>query len=234
MKQSSPAEYEELTRHHYQNTAVAKKYHDEYTGPWTVKTLPARLVAIRERRIVDRAMVDLVKRKSLPIRKVLDLPCGTGKLATVFARHQFEVTAADISREMMDIAELEYRKISGFARLAQADAASTGFEAAEFDAVVCLRLLHRVPDSVRQAILTELSRISRKYVVLSAGVTDQVQELRRAFRQRITGASTVPYPVTKAVLTSQLSTAGLRPLRWIPVLRVLSSEWILICEKQER
>ena len=234
MRQTSPREYERLTLLRYQDRAVARHYHSEYTGPWTLTTLPARVVAMRERRIIDQAMSNGFDHAAPPVRKVLDLPCGAGKLAVVFARHPFSVIAADISHEMMALAEGEYRKAPGFTGFVRADAAATGFEDAQFDAVVCLRLLHRVPDAVRAAILVELSRICRRYVVLSAGLTGPLQELRRALRRRITGASTVPYPVTRAVLTSQLSHAGLTPLRWAPVLPVLSSEWIVLCEKRVR
>jgi len=230
MKPSSPAEYEHLTRTHYQNCAVARSYHDEFTGPWTLRTLPARLVARRERRLIDLAIQFAAAHGT--VRKVLDLPCGSGKLATVFARHPFRITAADISREMMEFAEPEYRNVAGFAGFVQADATATNLPDAEFDAVVCLRLLHRVPDSVRQEIFHELRRVSGKYVIFSAGVADAVQDIRRALRHRTTGTASVPYPVTKEALAQQLAQAGLRPLRWMPVLPVLSSEWIVLCEKQ--
>ncbi len=230
MKHALPEEYDLLTRQHYQDAAVAQKYHAEFTGPWSLRTLPSRLIARRERRLIDRAIE--FARAHGAVREVLDLPCGSGKLATIFAHHPFRVTAADISREMMEFAETEYRNVAGFAGFVQADATATNFPDAEFDAVVCLRLLHRVPDSVRQTIFQELSRVSGKYVIFSVGVTDAVQDIRRSLRHRTTGAASVPYPVTKEALAAQLSRAGLRPLRAMPVLPLLSSEWIVICEKQ--
>jgi ubiquinone/menaquinone biosynthesis C-methylase UbiE len=189
-------------------------------------------VAIRERQIVSRAITGIAEGGGPSVRRIVDLPCGTGKLAPVFARHRISVVAADISREMMDVAEAEYRKIPGFVGLVQADATATEFRDEEFDAAVCLRLLHRVPDTVREIMLAEISRISRHYVIISAGVTDRLQEARRTLRRWTTGTSTVPYPVTRDVLTSQLSRAGLDPLRWVPVLPVLSSEWVVICAKR--
>jgi len=230
MKQTLPQHYDRLTRRHYQDRSVAQRYCDEYTGPPTLRTLPARLIALRERRIIDRAMTYICG--AGPVQRIIDLPCGTGKLASVFAHFQCTVVAADISSEMMEIADPEYRKLAGFAGLVQTDAAATTFADAEFDAVVCLRLLHRVPYNVRESILTELNRICRKYVILSAGIDSQLQGLRRDLRRVVTGTSTVPYPITKSDLALQLTRAGLTPLRWVPVFRLLSSEWVVICEKR--
>jgi ubiquinone/menaquinone biosynthesis C-methylase UbiE len=133
---------------------------------------------------------------------------------------------------MMEIAECEYRKLPGLVKLVQADASATEFRDQEFDAVVCLRLLHRVPDTVRESILTELNRISRRYVIVSVGLTSRLQQIRRQVRHLTTGISTVPYPITKVDLISQFTRAGLRPLYWVPVLCALSSEWVVICEKR--
>jgi ubiquinone/menaquinone biosynthesis C-methylase UbiE len=113
----------------------------------------------------------------------------------------------------------------------QTDAGATNFADGEFDVAVCLRLLHRVPDAARTAILTELSRISRKHVIVSVGLTNPVQEFRRQVRRMITGALTVPYPVTRSVFAAQLASAGINPIRWVPVFPLVSSEWIVICEK---
>lgn len=228
----SPADYEILTRQHYQDSAIATKYRAEYAGPLRLQTLPARIVAARERRIIQRWLEELTDSRTESIRKVLDLPCGTGKLAAVFSDFDFSVVAADISREMMDLAAQEYKQLPTFCGFVQTDASAMSFGQEEFDAAVCLRLLHRVPDSVRAAILAELHRIVRRFVIVSAGLDDSVQDLRRRVRRTLTGISTVPYPVTRRALTGQLLSAGLQPVRWAPVLPIMSSEWIVLVEKR--
>ena len=232
MTHSSAQDYDRLTRQHYQDQTVAQRYSAEYTGPYTFRTLPARLIAFRERRMICRAMAYILQCGAGRVRKIVDLPCGTGKLAVVFARFPLNVVAADISSEMMEIAGQEYRQLPGFAGMVQTDAAATTFADAEFDAAVCLRLLHRVPADIRESILAELARISRRYVILSAGIDNRLQDLRRNLRHVITGTSTVPYPITKSALARQLKRAGLNPLRWLPVLPLLSSEWIVLCERK--
>ena len=231
MRQISPADYAQITLGHYQDCAVARQYAEEYEGPWRLRTLAARLVAVRERSILGRVLSRLVQWDALPMQKVLDLPCGTGKLAAVFSRLPVRVMAADISRQMMEIADGAYRTLPGFQGFTQADASATAFADGEFDTVVCLRLLHRVPAAIRQSILGELSRVSQRYVVLSAGVDSPVQRIRRHCRQWATGTVTVPYPTTRRALAGQLAAADLTPVAWIPVLPLLSSEWVVVCEK---
>jgi 2-polyprenyl-3-methyl-5-hydroxy-6-metoxy-1,4-benzoquinol methylase len=231
MNQLSPAEYDAHTKQHYQDSAIAETYRDEYAGPFSLRSIPARIVAMRERRIVHSAITDIVKHTATPIHKALDLPCGTGKLAPVFSHFDFGVVAADISRQMMDVAAAEYQGSPGFAGFIQTDASATKLVREDFDLVVCLRLLHRVPDEVRTTILTELCRISRKHVIVSVGLTNGLQEFRRKLRQTVTGALTVPYPVTRSTFGAQLASACLTPIRWKPVLPLVSSEWIVTCEK---
>jgi ubiquinone/menaquinone biosynthesis C-methylase UbiE len=186
---------------------------------------------MRERRIVHAALADIARLPSTAARKVLDLPCGTGKLASVFTSFDFKVVAADISRQMMEVAAREYRDLPGFIGFEQTDASATKFADEEFDAVICLRLLHRVPDAVRLAILADLGRVSQKHVIVSVGLTNSFQEYRRKVRKIITGKNTVPYPVTRSVFAEQLASACLDPIRWTPVLPLVSSEWIVLCEK---
>ncbi len=42
---------------------------------------------------------------------MLDLPAGTGKLATVFADLGSQVTACDISEKMLEFAAKEYQRL---------------------------------------------------------------------------------------------------------------------------
>jgi 2-polyprenyl-3-methyl-5-hydroxy-6-metoxy-1,4-benzoquinol methylase len=232
MNQPSPADYEVLTKRHYQDAAVAESYREEYAGPWRLRSLPARLVATRERHLVHAAIADIVKNAATPSGKVLDLPCGTGKLAPVLAHFDLSVVGADISLQMIEIAAREYRRLPGFMGCIQTDAAATHFASGEFDAVVCLRLLHRVPDAVRTAILAELARISSRHVIVSVGLSSPIQKMRQRVRRIVSGKWTVPYPVTRSMFAEQLASAHLTPIRWISVLPLLSSEWIVIAEKR--
>lgn len=123
-----------------------------------------------------------------PAASALDIPAGTGKLASVFASLGTRVVASDIAPSMLKRAESEYRK-AGYAqidcRIADAaDLACFGDDA--FDVTVCLRLMHRVPASLRESMLREFARVA-PYALVSFGIENGFHRMRRAARAAIFG-----------------------------------------------
>ena len=102
---------------------------------------------------------------------VLDLPCGTGRLLPELAARGFEVTEADSSSHMVELAR-QYAGQCGLQmppeRFAVANVLKTPFGDGQFDAVVCNRLFHHFSEpQVRRDALRELKRISRSTIVAS-------------------------------------------------------------------
>lgn len=120
----------------------------------------------REMRCIQRALKDVPRGA-----RVLDLPCGTGRLLPELTAMGFNVTAADVSPHMIDHART-FAAARGTTipdnRYCVASVFSTPFADGEFDAVVCNRLFHHFfePD-VRQSALRELKRISRGPIIVS-------------------------------------------------------------------
>lgn len=77
---------------------------------------------------------ELLHRHGRPGRRMLDLACGTGKSFLPFARRGYEVTASDISPEMLELARA---KVNGSTELIEADMRSLP-HLGEFDFVTCL------------------------------------------------------------------------------------------------
>jgi SAM-dependent methyltransferase len=175
-------DYERDTREFYQDEATAQRYHDMFTSPSGWRNLPSRVVAQRER----RAMRDLLAR--IPHRSALDIPAGTGKLADVFAALGTRVVASDISSSMLKRAEAEFSK-AGHSQVdfRVADAADLGaFGDDAFDVVTCLRLMHRVPSSLRALMLQEFARVA-PWAIVSYGIENGFHALRRRTRAAIFG-----------------------------------------------
>jgi len=222
-------DYEAITRQHYQDAAVARAYFDAYAGRFRLRSLPARVIALQERRYVKAALAQC---QPSP-KTILDVPCGTGKSATVLAESQATcIIGGDVSTQMMEFAKQAYGLFKSFHGLVQCDATQLPFQDASFDAVICLRLLHRTPDQIRRQIIAELVRVSRHYVIVSYGLVDRWHRFRLRLRNLVTGGVTVPYPITFEAAAKDLQASGLEVISRYPVMPFLSSQTLILLRKQ--
>ena len=169
-------DYLSATRKRYQDRETARAYHARYSARgW--RHIRQRFVASRERVVLGRLLGDAHG------KTVLDLPCGTGKMAPVLAGRTMNVISADISGEMLDIARQEYRRLGHRAvEFWQIDAESAADSLAgrEIEVALCIRLMHRVPASVRASILENLAQLAPT-VIVSYGVYSPAQRSRKFF-----------------------------------------------------
>lgn len=222
--------YRTLTRDWYQSENVAKHYHSSVvTGPLTLKTISHRIIAHREIKLIYHILAGL---NPVP-KNILDIPCGTGKLAEVFRSLGIPVVGADISQEMLKLLRDSNPVQKSYTALFRADATRLPYKDSAFDCIVCLRLLHRVPDTVRQNMIRELARVARHHLILSAGVNDGIQAARLWLRNTFSKFPPVPFPITRASFRQQSNTAGLSIVRSWDVLPILSSEVLFLLKKDE-
>ena len=160
--------YQQETKHRYQSESYAKDYLREYVSMRNARSLYSRFVAYRERRAVDACL----RRTTTKLDLVLDIPAGTGKLAPIHARHGYGVIAADVSADMLTVGLNggQWDACPNVVGFIQADVTNTEFSDDTFDCVICLRLLHRLPQEIVERALTEARRISKRYVIVSTGV----------------------------------------------------------------
>lgn len=128
----------------------------------------ARWSSARRAQRDPRAIDSLLRRHLRPSRehggaacaRVLDAPCGTGRLHAVLAAHG-RVCGLDASLSMLCEAPSSAPRVLGLVeRLPFADAS--------FDAVVSVRLLHHLHGEPElDAVLRELVRVSRELIVAS-------------------------------------------------------------------
>lgn len=176
-------DYERDTRRFYQNDTTAQRYHEMFVSSNGWGNLPSRVVARRERRVVEGLLAQV------PHRTALDMPAGTGKLAGIFAALGTQVVASDISASMLKVAESEYVRI-GYDHVSfqVADAMDLGdfVGDGEFDVAVCLRLMHRVPPSLRKTMLGELASVA-SHAIISFGIENGFHAMRRNLRAAVFG-----------------------------------------------
>ena len=213
-------DYERDTRAHYQDDGVAEEYHSGFAGRLRWRALTHRVVAYFERRGINRLL-----RRVAP-KSVLDLPCGTGKLAEVLVPTGAVIQAADVSSSMLKIARASYTR---------AGSSTVSFDVADvtklpsswdgnFDLAVCLRLFHRVPDEVKEQGLVELGRVAR-FVLYSTGIETPYHRLRRHVRGLVFGGDVA------SLCFESLPDARSRAAR---LGRVIDETWTLPGLSQER
>lgn len=151
--------------------------------------------------------------------RLLDLPCGTGRLTALLVAEGFDVTGADSSEHMVSHARrlweeacAEDAERRSRARFLVEDVMRTSFEDWEFDAVVSNRLFHHFDEqATRIAALRELRRICRGPLVVSFFNSFALDALRfriRNFLTRSRPTDRVPIPLRR--LRAEAESAGLR------------------------
>lgn len=208
------------TRDHYRDTEVATNYLAQYGAKVTARNFSHHLIARGERRAVSQLLYPVRSE----IRMIMDIPCGTGKLHDVLSDEHTRVIAADVSQEMLSFASRFYKGNRQRAWMARLDAVRLPFADRSIDAVVSLRLLHRVPDFVKRSMIDEFTRVARHYVIVSLGVVGIWQRTRLALRRWTTGVATVPHPVPRSGVEAMLRRSGWAIDARTAVLPIFSAE----------
>ena len=144
----------------YESRQGASSYRTKYD-----RSLARRLSNRRELKIVDRALT-----RAGAAGRLLDCPCGAGRLTPTLLRHGDHVTAVDLSAAMVDEARDALQELADAGRVdfAVASVDALPFEDDSFDTAVSHRLIHHVADAEERAgMLRELRRVAQRRVVLS-------------------------------------------------------------------
>jgi len=148
--------------------------------------------------------------------RLLDAPCGTGRLLPVLAARGPTV-GLDVSPVML--AEARRADRSGATWLA-GDVLQLPFRDRSFDAVVCCRLLHHLERPALEEVLHELVRVSRGLVIASFWDAGSLPALRRTWF----GQREMRRAVPRALLAELLARSGAEVVGWKHSLRFLSRQ----------
>jgi len=166
--------------------------------------------------------------------KVLDLPCGSGRLITLLQQQGMQVTGADASEEMLSNAA-ENLQHGQPVPLLYADVMRTGFADGEFDAVLCNRLFHHFHASeTRRSALAELRRICRGPLIISFFSSFSVSAQWRRLQNGLRGKVKIDrQPIARSVFEADLLAQGLRPLEWIATRWGRSPHWYVVAVRDD-
>jgi ubiquinone/menaquinone biosynthesis C-methylase UbiE len=143
----------------HQTSRTDHHSHDRLIHWAWVYDIGTGLLGRRGRRMRDRFADDLQLK---PGDHVLDVGCGPGRLATVFAQRvapSGSVNGIDPSPEMINRAIARARKHGVPVRFEVAYAQQLPFADDAFDAVACTLALHHVADDDRQTAVAEMYRV---------------------------------------------------------------------------
>lgn len=210
-------------RTEYQDVQEAEEYDRR-----RFSSLSGRVFQWAERWALRRALARLSGVSSL-----LDAPCGTGRLMDLFLRRVPRVIGADISAQMIAVARRRTATGDGRVVFARMDFLHAPLRNGAVDAVCCVRFLPHVEPAERVAILRELTRVSRRWVVLTLSISTPWHRVRRAIKAWLGHWKPVRHPATSQAIAAELAAAGLREVRRFHTFPVLSEEIVLVCEKAQ-
>jgi ubiquinone/menaquinone biosynthesis C-methylase UbiE len=191
-----------------------------------------RLKNWRDQRLVRRAV-----QHAGHIHRVLDVPCGTGRLVRGLARHIPHLVGADVSRDMINLSRQRSnvnRQSVSHLEYVQCDARYLPFHSNSFDLVVSGRFLHHLyhlPQAERVQVMREFARVSRRWVLgdfnIQYGLKYYVNKMRTVLRRKQLKSQRM----TAAKVFGELNDAGLKVEQVYPISWVASEKWYVLCHK---
>ena len=167
--------------------AYQEKYHAlgdaaQYNADYRERFLK-RMSTRREYQLLQRLL-----RSQGRSRRILELPCGGGRLSPQIAPHADLLVEADIAE-----GQVLYGKknvASDTPRIwMTASAFHIPFQDGSFDGTVCIRLCHHLPTAgERERLIKELFRVSKRFVILTFfdhySLKNWLRRIRRPFNRK--------------------------------------------------
>ncbi len=191
------------------------------------RSLKGKILDYFEKASIKKALKGVSKQSH-----ILDIPCGTGRITEALLNWNFSVTGADISEAMIKETRKKLDNRPRLNELIKTDAESMIFENNQFDIITCVRLMGHVPPEYRVKILSEMRRVTNRYVIITFYLSTPIQNLKRKIKQMIKPNPALWFPVTKNELISEVSAAGLMFVRGFHVLSGISEGLTCLLEKR--
>ncbi len=177
-----------------------------------------------ERRAVEKIVGALPAGSS-----ILDAPCGTGRYSCLLSRFAFSCSA-DVSLEMLGIAAAV--PVAG-GSLCAADNYRLPFADRAFDASICMRFLHHVPDRVlRRKCIAELARVTKSTIVCTYFESRSLKHLARKARAGLRGRTSMRFACRFGEIEADFGCAGFRVDSIVSPVPLLGENRILLCSRK--
>lgn len=203
----------------YKEIAVAERYDRE-----RFSSLSGRVFNALERRSIRRAF-----RRVPSGTSVLDLPCGTGRLAEVLLDSGFRVTGVDISPAMLDVATRKLRRYAERFETRVADVRELALsESDRYDVALCARVLMHFPLAEQITFLKSVATLTRGTVVFTQSYDSSYQRFRRRMKRLLGNQPPATYPIDEQALKTLLAAAGLREIDRFQTAPLISEAIVVV------
>lgn len=194
--------------------------------------MPGRLKNWRDQNLVGKAI-----RHVGHVERILDVPCGTGRLLRSLASRVSHSVGADISPDMIKFSQLQPSAGDGQKRTIeyiQCDVRSLPFRNDSFDMVLSGRFLHHLfhlSEAERLHVMKEFARVSRRWVLGDFNIRYGLKYYVNKVRSILRGKPLIIQRRTATEVFEELARAGLSVERIYPVSWFASEKWYILCEK---
>jgi len=187
--------------------------------------------AQRDPLLVDRILERYCARPGL--KPVLDVPCGSGRLSSVFERRGLRYVGVDPIPAMLKDARTDGRAPGSAPSLLAADVERLPFCDDAFDVVVCCRLLQHLHDSDEiRSVISELTRVAHRLVVASFWDSASLHALRRRVGLRRNEGPSGRRAVGKRLLRSLFRENGAEVVGFYYSFRFVSQQTFVVAQKR--
>lgn len=206
---------------HYQNQDIAQEY-----DRVRFSSLAGRVFNTQERRIIRECFSPLPRNTV-----ILDLPCGTGRLAETLLESGLRVHGADISDEMLGVARARLARFGDRFTTAVTDALKQSGSEPQFDATLCARVLMHFPLETQIEFMRGVASMTRKTVVINHSLNSPYQRFRRWVKKMLHHQNPARYPVTNIEIERLLKEAGLVEVGRHRINSLISEAIYIVAEK---
>ncbi len=206
---------------HYKNEKVAKEY-----DAVRFSSLAGRVFNNWERSIIKRCFRDLPRETV-----VLDLPCGTGRLADALLESGLRVHGADVSSEMLDVAKARLTAYGERFTTEVMDAFKQTGAKPRFEATLCARVLMHFPLETQIGFLRGVASNTRSTVVLNHCLNSPYQRFRRWVKKLLGHQESAGYPVTYDEISRLLAESGLSEVTRYRMNALISEAVYVVAKK---
>ena len=207
--------------------AYRKHYSTKGSRDYVNKRKLAKHVA--EMRMIDRVFARIPTR-----HRVLDCPCGGGRLTVHLAQKGYNVTGADVSEEMINLARDQMARSNLNCPIEARDLEKLDYTDRSFDTVVCFRLFHHFPESqIRKMVIGELCRAAAQFVALSYLSPVAYTSVYRKVRAALGGKRSQKWATSLKEIEGYFAANGFRLVKDFAQLPLLHTLHVALFERAE-